>query len=484
MNVIAKLPLGALLSILIPVSVIAAPPASLQNPNKQLVVDERAIDQLQNVTLVQGQIRKHPDNPLIQADQPWENALNNLYPNVIYDNDMSLFTMWYKCVLADADLIAKLDPPRTVHDVGWMLLYATSRDGVTWNKPSLGLHSFAGSTANNAVARDTPNVGVFRDTNPDCVPARRFKMIYDVGMGKMRVRFSHDGRSWNDPIEAKGLGSRVGDTHNNAFWDARLKRYVLISRVYSGERLVARSTSKDFVHWEPEQVVLRSTPEEGRKRQTYCMPSFAYGSGYFGFLMMYNVHGGRTVDCELTWSPDSIHWKRLFPGQAFIRRGEAGSYDSQCIYAQANPPVIRDGQMSIYYGGSDFRHKGWKRHCLPCLATLDQDRFAGYRNLPAANEVETSKPGTILSHPLRISAESLTISADADRGRLLVEIIDEADNVVAKSRPIESNVTDHTVQWNDDFNFASLNQQTVRVRFTLENATLFTFSGLKQVSGP
>lgn len=221
-------------------SVSAAPPVSLQDADKQLVIDRRVIERAEGVELVQGRIEKHPANPLFQADRPWENSLNNLYPNVVFDAEAGLFKLWYKCVLADADAIAKLDPPRTVHDVGWLLLYATSRDGLAWDKPALGLHSFGVSTANNVVARDTPNVGVFRDTNPDCLADRRYKMIYDMGLGQMKVRFSTDGLNWSEPVAAEGLGARVGDTHNNAFWDQRLKRYVLISRLVIGERLVAR----------------------------------------------------------------------------------------------------------------------------------------------------------------------------------------------------------------------------------------------------
>ncbi len=457
----------------------AAPPGTLQDQDKQLVVDHRVVARTENVDLVQGRVEKCAANPLFQADRSWENSLNNLYPNVIYDADARLFKLWYKCVLVDPDAIAKLDPPRTVHDVGWLLLYATSRDGLAWEKPLLGLHSFAGSAANNAVARDTPNVGVFRDTNPACPPDRLFKMIYDVGLGEMRVRFSADGIRWSEPIPAEGLGARVGDTHNNAFWDERLGKYVLISRLVLGERLVARSESDDFIHWGPATLALRSTLEEGRGRQTYCMPSFAYGSGYFGLVMMYNVGRDRTVDCELAWSPDSIRWQRLFPGQPLIPRGEEGACDSKCIYAQANPPIVREGRMWIYYGGDDFEHTGWKRHCLPCLATLRVDGFAGYRH---AGQIQANGPlpaGRIVTHPLRISADSLTVSADAAGGTLCVQVLDDAQRIVATSEPIEGNVDSHAVRWKEEFDFATLRDRVVHLIFRLDRATLYAFRGLR-----
>ena len=79
-----------------------------------------------------GTMVKSERNPLLHADQPWENVLNNLYPNVLWDAEERVFKMWYKCVLADKEVIAKMDGPSTVHDVGWYLLYAASQDGVAF----------------------------------------------------------------------------------------------------------------------------------------------------------------------------------------------------------------------------------------------------------------------------------------------------------------------------------------------------------------
>jgi len=96
-------------------------------------------------------------------------------------------------------------PPATIHNVGWFLLYATSKDGVVWEKPELGLHGFDGSTKNNVVARDVAGgAGVFKDPHdPD--PARRYKLVYDLGFSKLRVRFSPDGLHWGEPLEPQGL---------------------------------------------------------------------------------------------------------------------------------------------------------------------------------------------------------------------------------------------------------------------------------------
>lgn len=467
------------LSALLAAAARGAPPRSAAAPHassKQLVLDSRIVDRTEGLKLVLGTVEKEARNPLFTADKPWENALNNLYPNVQWDEKEQRFKLWYKCVLADPDVIAKMVPPRTVHDVGWFLCYATSRDGITWEKPALGINGFDGSTENNITARDTPNVGVFRDPH-DADPSRRFKMIYDVGMGEMRVRFSADGTHWGEPLTPEGLG-RVGDTHNNAFWDERIDRYVLLTRLYLGERLVARSESRDFLHWETPKLVLRSTLAEGRGRQAYCMPAFPYANVYLGFVMIYNVGTDRSVDCELTWSPDGISWERVAPGTPFIPRGPKGTYDSGCIYAQAGPPVLRDGRLWIYYGGSAAVHTGWKRHCLPSLARLRPDGFAAY------TPEQPGGAGSLTTQPMLCTGEPLRLSADAHGGSIRVAVLDAKGFAATDCQPVRANVTGGIVGWQGGKDLSALKGRVVRLRFDLRGARLYAFSGLQQIPRP
>jgi hypothetical protein len=391
--------------------------------DKLLVLDTRVIQSTENARLMPGTVTKHAGNPLFQADKPWENALNNLYPNVIWDDEEKVFKIWYKCVLADNEAIRQMDGISTVHDVGWYLLYATSKDGLTWEKPALGLHVFGGTKETNIVARDCPNVGVFKDLH-DADPARRYKMVSDVGLGKPQVRFSADGIHWGDAINAEGFGAQNGDTHNNAFWDEGSCKYLWFTKLYLGERLVARFESDDFLHWKNNGLVLRSSIMEGRTSQTYCMPVFRHAGIYLSYVMMYHLGKGRTVDCELAWSPDGLRWQRVAPGVPLIPRGPKGSYDSECIYAMAGPTITRDGKHLIFYGGDDFPHTGWKRHCLPCLATLREDGFAGYE------PVEDAKTAVLTTRLLRVTSEPFRVITDGNA--VEVTAMDESGQIVEK----------------------------------------------------
>ena len=375
--------------------------------DKLLMLDTRVIEHAENAHLVLGTPEKAAENPLVPSDQPWENATNNYYPNVTWDAEAKLWKMWYKDVLADKDVIALMDGPSTVHDVGWYLLYATSKDGLKWEKPALGLHKFAGSRANNIVARDCPNVGVFKDLHdPD--PARRYKLVHDIGLGKPRVRFSADGLNWSPAQAVLGFSAQQGDTHNNAFFDTRSGKYLWFTKMYLGERLVSRLESADFLHWKSSGIVLRSALDEGRATQTYALTVFPYANLYLGYVMMYHLGSGRVVDVELAWSHDSIKWQRVQPGTPFLKLGDKGNYDSGCIYAQAGPPVMQDGKLRLYYGGSPTVHLGWKRSASLCLARLREDGFAAYE------PEDKTKPAVLITSPLRESGSPITLSADGD----------------------------------------------------------------------
>lgn len=71
----------------------AAPQLVAPDRTKQLVLDPRVIQSVTHAKLTLGTIEKDPHNPLFRADQPWENALNNLYPNVLWDADAQRFKL-------------------------------------------------------------------------------------------------------------------------------------------------------------------------------------------------------------------------------------------------------------------------------------------------------------------------------------------------------------------------------------------------------
>ena len=449
-------------------SLVARPSAS-----RHLVLDTRVILATDNARLRPGVIQKDPRNPLMPVDKPWEDSLDNLYANVIYDHQEHLFKLWYHTLIVSPEARTKMmDPAEDLRPPRYNL-YATSTDGIVWEKPVLGLYGFDGSKETNIITADAWNTGVFKDLH-EADPARRYKMIYDKGRGDLFARFSSDGVHWDAGTRGHDFNNN-GDTHNNAFWDARRNRYVCITRIHPGSRLVARTESFDFLRWTEPTVALRVRLDETDRRQLYCMSAFPREDIYLGFLMLYNVAADRTVDCELTCSPDSISWHRVCPGNSFIPRGPAGSYDAGCVYAAANGPLTRNDRLWVYYGGNTVAHIG-RRHSLLCLATLRQDGFAGYE------PVDKDRKAVIVTQPMLCTDETIGITADAEGGSIRVGVASE--RMPHDCLPITSNVTDHPVQWKKDALHAPLQGRIVRLTFELDNATLYAFSGLQRLPIP
>lgn len=111
---------------------------------KQLFVDDELIDSMVHVFQVLNPGRKHPGNPLLIADKPWEGRLVYVYGTALHDpsrEGKNRFRLWYEASYAEEGDAG--DRPG--------LLFAHSEDGINWEKPNLALASLNGSSDNNAL---------------------------------------------------------------------------------------------------------------------------------------------------------------------------------------------------------------------------------------------------------------------------------------------------------------------------------------------
>ncbi|HUT11771.1 MAG TPA: hypothetical protein VMY42_14820 [Thermoguttaceae bacterium] len=430
---------------------------------RYLLLDSRIVEKTENARLAVGAVKKHPGNPLFAEDKPWEPRFDNLYANVIYDRLQKRYQCWYSPFIVD-EAVSRT-PREERRDVRYRprgremgVCFATSKDGLEWERPELGLVEFQGSKANNLVIRGPHGAGVFED-HGEKDPRRRYKMFYQG----MAVRFSADGLRWSDAVPCPQIDAR-GDTHNNAFWAPELNKYVGITRLWDGQRIVGRTESADFVTWTPAVEVLRGETAH----QTYAMPVFRYADVYLGLLMILRRDADR-VHCELTWSPDTVEWKRIDPGTPLIPNSETeGAYDWGCVYG-ANDPIVLDEEIRLYYGGSNGQHGGWRDGFL-CLATLRVDGFAGYE--PA----RADRPATVLTGPIVFSGPSLRVTADAAGGSVRVTVLDIQGESLAAGHPISGDMTDEPVRLVEQDALRELKGQPVRLKFELNRAKLYSFA--------
>jgi hypothetical protein len=443
---------------------------------KYLVLDNRIIESTERTRLVLGKVEKDPHNPFYGQDKPWEVRIGNFYPNVLYDEEQRIYKCWYTVCLIDEvtasatdEIMDQITYPEAAAKGGAIevgVCYATSKDGITWEKPDLGIIEFDGSKANNIVIRRAHGAGVFKDLQ-DPQPGRRYKLFTRSCSDRLvLVAFSADGLHWSEPIPCPEIDAD-GDTHNNTFWDERLGTYVGITRLWNeAGRVVVRTESRDYLKWTKAQEVLRGLESH---LQPYGMPVFPYGNVYLGLVTIFNNRTG-FVDCELAWSPDTVHWHRVCPGTPFIPRGAKGSYDAGCIYP-ADDPILRDGQLLLYYGGSVGTHADWaaRRKARLCLARLRVDGFA------AIEPAGSSEPGIVVTRPITCAGNKLQVSADAAGGSLRVAVLDSEGFGLADCQPINADVTDGVVTWQGDRDLASLSGKPIQLKFELRGAKLYAF---------
>ena len=468
---------------------------------RQLFVDDHVIAEMHGVTRVLNQPKKHPANPLLKPELPWEGIEVRIYGAVVYDQAEKVFKMWY-----------------TGYDTaeGHRGLYATSKDGIHWDKPQLGLVNYEGSKANNRI----PWFGMGVIHSPDeSDPARRYKTLAGRrGAGASDgVRFQALPGSQNIP------GDLAGDNVIPFCYDELGKRHIAFPKVVRTSRgwkrrSVSLAQSKNFLTWTKAEAVLvpdARDDELARERvmaridrvayddgpdwhlaQFYGMAGFPYEGMYLGMLWVLDISGwpeGKqrvpsiggedgVIQVELTSSRDLLHWQRVADRDLFIPVGQAGTWEAARIYT-ANRPLIVGDQIWIYYSGGQvskshpFRNGKAEVQGDAAGVGLATLRLDGWVSMDAGSE-----EGALTTRPLVFEGKKkLLINAQAAEGSVAVEILDRAGKPLpnfAKSdcATFSGDSIRHTVDWNGQADLSRLAGKPVRLRFYLQDAKLFSFT--------
>ena len=176
-----------------------------------------------------GVARKHPSNPLIVQDRPWEPHIDNGYPSLVAQPDAPAgsprFLLFYDaytvgevgCSWTRTAPYAGAPPPCSEE----ASLLAESSDGLTWTKPSLGRCPWppgSNDTANNIIkcpwhddSFENP-VSVFRDTGPHAPVAAGGEppVLTSFGMWGSKPMDSREGNcGWNGWVTRSYDGGRT-----------------------------------------------------------------------------------------------------------------------------------------------------------------------------------------------------------------------------------------------------------------------------------
>lgn len=445
--------------------------------NWQLFIDDYWIANSENIKSSMHQPVRHVNNPLIRAEIGWEEN-PYCFGTAIYDEEEHIFKFWYQSYNYTQEL-----PDRTP------ILYATSIDGLKWERPNLGVTEFQGSKENNIIFQnygyhDLYSPSVTKDiTDPD--PNRRYKMIWwdfplgDVGYQDdgMCVAFSPDGINWakysgNPVLHANKTEQSISDVMS-VMYDNNTGKFVAYTKGWAKPwpsfRQIVRTESKDFIQWLEPKVVI-SHKHDLKDPQSYGMTVSQFGNNYIGLMYSYKNPGDETIDVQLCISHDNNKWNRVANQKTFLPLGEANSWDDGMIFCA---PMFNHGNETlIYYSGWDNSHNSKKtRRSGIGLASL---RLNGFISLDAGQ-----KMGIITTHSMLNAMGPLFVNLSTAGGSLRAELLDAEEKPIPGFTlddciAIESNDITQLIQWRKHSKLPET-KKPLRIRFHLINASLYGF---------
>jgi hypothetical protein len=488
---------------------------------RQVLLDRTFLAEAKGVEIVVHRPRKS-EELTVKPEGPWELGGIGPYSSVLFEGNT--YHMWYHAM-------------DSVHwDTGHTngcICYATSRDGIHWTKPEVGLVEYRGDRKNNIVFGHKANgviLGqdggmVFLD--PNAPAEQRFRMVCRFGPEGEGIRAysSGDGVHWKlthpSVITARPEEKRSHlDSQNVIFWDDALRKYVAYVRYNRPER---RGRARSISRAESDRLggfpVVQDMPavfqpddqdlkEEGLPAvDFYASAAVKYPwaeKAYFMFPTAYYHYSGLLpeftkqapanagpLDTQFAASRDGIKWER-YDRRPFVPLGVKGEFDWACARTMWGlVPDTVGRNMYLYYRAGDWLH-GWDRNeqnkriltehglgatqNVACISRLisRRDGFTSARGTYTGGEFTTP--------PLVFTGSKLVLNVDTSAAGLVrVGILDE------DSRPLQgfaaedcdlihtANEINRVVRWKGKPDVSRLAGRPVRLKFLLRDSDVYAF---------
>jgi hypothetical protein len=454
-----------------------APPKVIPiDVGRQLFVDDFLIEKT-DLARTQHRAEYHPACPVVRPDTPSEKATA---PNscamvfsdgVWFDPKDNLFKMWYMAGIQAG--------------TG----YATSRDGIRWEKPVLDV--FKGTNLVQRGSRDSATVWLDQEEKN---PAKRYKFFLNAtsasgGKLPLEVFAAPDGIHWTRIAAPGPCGDR-----STAFWNpfrqvwvfsirsdlnGRTRSYYESGPSMAGAKwtFAGRSFNQgDPLPWVGADKFDPIRPDLKTRCELYNLDAVAYESVLLG---LFSIWRGQPLDRNKPneicagFSRDGFHWHRP-DRQALIPVSEKFGDWNFCNVQSAGGCCLVVGDKLYFYmsGRAGIKGKFYSGESTTGLATLRRDGFTSVDG--GADE------GTLTTRPVRFNGKQLFVNLAAPSGELRAELLDERGEPIAPFTranciPVQGDKTLLGVQWRGAEDLGSLADKPVRFRFHLRNGELYSF---------
>jgi len=396
---------------------LAEPPTPiLVDVGRQLFVDDFLVEETtlkrtyHAATYIEG-------NPVLKPDKPWETE--SKFPTamvfsdgVFYDPADKLFKMWYMGGYTDCTC------------------YATSTDGIHWDKPELDV-----VPGTNIVQRSKRDSGTVWLDLEETDPARRYKMMLYLlgeGSGCYTLYFSPDGIHWSDPVVHSGPAGDRGTFFYNPFrqkWVYSIREYIPATvgrcRRYSENR-----DAIEAAKWEAGKATFWVGADKlDPIREDLKTPCELYNLDCVGYesilLGLFSIWRGQPSDrakpneIVLGYSRDGFNWYRPVR-TAFIPVSEKyGDWNWGNVQSAGGCCLVVGDELWFYVSGrAGVKGNSGSGVSATGLAKLRRDGFASM-DAPADTE------GTLTTRAVQFGGKYLFVNADVDQGELRVEVLEK-----------------------------------------------------------
>lgn len=465
----------------------------------QLFLDDYVVSSMANLRRDLKHPAKHPRNPLMVSEYPWEKRFM-FVSSVVYNSGK--FMAWYTAS----------ESPEGMPE--YYTCYAESEDGIHWKKPLIGESIFGSHEKHNVL---NYGASTFLDVN-----GANSKEIFR----SVDSAYSYDGIHWiaHEPWQ-QNWRTAIGknDTVTSfVFWKGTYLAYVryqgpetgtAISDLQTGHvwknatmRCVGLTTSKDYCHWTNKELIFKTDQRDGYPWvQPHALCVSEYGDVLIGLLPLLHLipedenNFLGDFDVQLMVSRDGWNWDRVADRAIFMPCDIARPILTRNWDFRFHPTanfLVKDDVVYIYYFGTNIRHgegrstgigqlantgdgKIEDRMCGLGLATIPADRFLSLQPVNWAGE------GVLETKPFKFSGALLIVNADLNGGKLRIEVVDENGQAMPgygreQSRLAVYDPLRYSVTWKQqDGNEKGLGQipkgQSIALRFLLDNSELYSF---------